>query len=136
MLDSSHKRQLAAKTGDTIVQAKMLHAMERHGYPKTTKTYHYMLLCMRQNLELERALDTLEIMKRANLVPGLLSYLAVIDMALHLREPSIACDMLDEAARLDTFREKDKVLYMQLLRCAAVEGHVSVADKVLLGRCH
>ncbi|KAL0142846.1 hypothetical protein V8B55DRAFT_1350665 [Mucor lusitanicus] len=115
--------QLAAKTGDTIVQAKMLHAMEQLGYHKTTKTYHYMLLCMRQNLELERALDTLETMKRANLVPGLLSYLTVIDMALHLREPSIACDILDEAEKLDTFREKDKVLYMQLLRCAAVEGH-------------
>lgn len=85
---------------------------------------------MRQNLELERALDTLETMKRANLVPGLLSYLTVIDMALHLREPSIACDILDEAEKLDTFREKDKVLYMQLLRCAAVEGHVSVMDSV------
>ncbi|KAL9544690.1 hypothetical protein PS6_008641 [Mucor atramentarius] len=118
--------QLAAKTGDTVVQAKMLHAMERHGYPKTTKTYHYMLLCMRQNLELERALDTLDIMENANLKPGLLSYLSVIDMALNLREPTIASDILDKAEKLDTFREKDKVLYMQLLRCAALKGHYDI----------
>lgn len=85
-----------------------------------------MLLCMRQNLELERALDTLDIMENANLTPGLLSYLSVIDMALNLREPTIASDILDKAEKLDTFREKDKVLYMQLLRCAALKGHVSM----------
>lgn len=84
-----------------------------------------MLLCMRQNLELERALDTLDIMENANLTPGLLSYLSVIDMALNLREPTIASDILEKAEKLDTFREKDKVLYMQLLRCAALKGHVS-----------
>lgn len=65
-------------------------------------------------------------MENANLKPGLLSYLSVIDMALNLREPTIASDILDKAEKLDTFREKDKVLYMQLLRCAALKGHVSM----------
>lgn len=118
-------QQLAAKTADTVLQAKILNAMERHGYPKTTKTYHCMFLCMRQSLELERALDTLELMKKENLVPGLLSYLSLIDMALHLRESTVASELLEEAEKLKTFREKDKTLYMQLLRCAAVDGHVS-----------
>lgn len=65
-------------------------------------------------------------MENANLTPGLLSYLSVIDMALNLREPTIASDILDKAEKLDTFREKDKALYMQLLRCAALKGHVSM----------
>ena len=80
-----------------MLQAKMLNAMERYGYPKTTKTYYFMLLSMRQNLELERALDTLEEMKKEKLVPGLLSYLSVFDMALHLREPAIASRVLERS---------------------------------------
>ncbi|KAI8636369.1 hypothetical protein BD408DRAFT_355777 [Parasitella parasitica] len=115
--------ELAAKIGDSILQAKILNAMERYGYSKTTKTYYYMFLCMRQNLELERALETLELMKGRDMVPGLLSYLSMIDIALQLREPTIASDLLEEVEKLETFREKDKMLYMRLLRCAAVEGH-------------
>lgn len=89
-----------------------------------------MLLSMRQNLELERALDTLEEMKKENLVPGLLSYLSVFDMALHLREPAIASRVLEEAEKLETFREKDKLLYMQLLRSAAIQGHVRIRKRI------
>ncbi|CEP15763.1 hypothetical protein [Parasitella parasitica] len=118
--------QLAAKAGDSTVQAKVLNTMEQYGYYKTIKTYHYMLLCMRQNLELERALETLEQMKEKNMVPGLLSYLSVIDMALHLHEPAVASELLEQAEKLDSFREEDKTLYMRLLRCAAVEGHYAL----------
>lgn len=80
---------------------------------------------MRESLELERALDTFDLMKTQNIVPGLLTYLSIIDMAVQLRQPEIASDLLKEAEKLPTFRVKDNFLYMHVLRSASYEGQVS-----------
>lgn len=84
---------------------------------------------MRENSELERALDTFELMKRQNITPGLLSYLCIIDLAVNLQQPDIASELLAEAEKLPTFREKDHHLYMHVLRCASVNGFVSAGAK-------
>jgi pentatricopeptide repeat protein len=117
-------KKYVARVGDTVTQARVLHAMEQSGLKPTSKTYHFMLLCMRENLELERALDTFDLMKKQKIVPGLLSYLTMIDLALNLQQPEMASDLLMEAEKLNTFREKDQSYYMQVLRCAAYNGFV------------
>lgn len=114
--------QITANSGDATSQAQILHAMIENGYKPTSKTYHLMLKCMRENSELERALDTFELMKKQNITPGLLSYLCIIDLAVNLQQPDIASDLLAEAEKLPTFREKDHNLYMRVLRCASVNG--------------
>lgn len=81
---------------------------------------------MRENIELERALDTFELMKRQNIVPGLLTYLDIIDMAVSLHQPDIASELLEQAEKLPTFRIKDRILYMHVLRCASLNGYVSI----------
>lgn len=80
---------------------------------------------MRENAELERALDTFELMRRQNITPGLLTYLSVIDMAINLHQPDIASQLLEQAEQLPTFREKDQFLYMHILRSASFHGYVS-----------
>lgn len=84
-----------------------------------------MLTCMRENLELERALDTFDLMKKQKIVPGLLTYLSIIDLAVNLRQPAIASELLQQAELLPTFRVKDQFLYMHVLRSASYEGQVS-----------
>jgi pentatricopeptide repeat protein len=116
---------LAARTGDSTSQAKILHRMQECGYELTSKTYYLMLLCMRENMELERALDTFDLMKKKNIEPGLLSYLSIIDLAVTLQQPGIASYLLEQAEKLSTFRQKDQFLYMHVLRSAALNGLVS-----------
>lgn len=89
---------------------------------------------MRENFELERALDTFELMKKQNITPGLLSYLCIIDLAVNLQQADIASELLAEAEKLPTFREKDHYLYMHVLRCASMNGLVSTKDKRFLTR--
>lgn len=79
---------------------------------------------MRENVELERALDTFDSMKKQNIEPGLLSYLSIIDLAVNMQQPDIASDLLAKAEKLSTFRVKDQFLYMHVLRCAAYNGMV------------
>jgi pentatricopeptide repeat protein len=98
--------------------------MEQYGHKPTSKTYHLMLQCMRENLELERALDMFDLMKRQKIQPGLLSYLCIIDLAVNLQQPDIASELLAEAEKLPTFRLKDQFLYMHVLRCASFNGLV------------
>ncbi|GAA5794788.1 hypothetical protein HPULCUR_000135 [Helicostylum pulchrum] len=119
--------QLVAKSGDAVTQAKILHYMENDGYKPTSKTYHLMLLCMRENAELERALDTFELMRRQNITPGLLTYLSVIDMAVNLHQPDIASQLLEQAEQLPTFREKDQIFYMHILRSASFHGFYEIS---------
>ncbi|KAI7894024.1 uncharacterized protein EV154DRAFT_415801 [Mucor mucedo] len=121
--------QLAAKSGNSTTQAHLLHRMEIHGYKPTSKTYHLMLACMRESLELERALDTFDLMKTQKIVPGLLTYLSIIDMAVQLRQPEIASDLLQEAEKLSTFRVKDNFLYMHVLRSASYEGQYQTTKR-------
>lgn len=80
---------------------------------------------MRENLELERALDIFDLMTKQKIVPGLLTYLSIIDLAVNLRQPDIASDLLEQAEKLPTFRAKDQFLYMHVLRSASFEGQVS-----------
>lgn len=106
--------------------------MEEHGYKPTSKTYHLTLLCMRENGELERALDTFDLMKRQKITPGLLSYLCIIDLAVILQQPDIASELLAEAEKLPTFRIKDQFLYMHVLRCASYNGFVKYINQTTL----
>lgn len=116
--------QSAALVGDAKLQAKILYRMEESGYCKTNKTYYYMILCMQKNLELERALDTLELMKKENMNIGLLNYINVIDLAIKLQSPSIAAELLKHVQDLNLLREQDKTIYLHLLRCAVMNSHV------------
>ncbi|KAI9341836.1 hypothetical protein BD770DRAFT_351853 [Pilaira anomala] len=119
--------QLAARTGDATTQARIIELMEKYGHKPTSKTYHLMLACMRENTELERALDTFELMKKQNIVPGLLTYLDIIDLAVNLHQPDVASELLEEAEKLPTFRIKDKFLYMHVLRSASSNGYYKIA---------
>lgn len=110
--------------GDSKLQAKLLYRMEASGHHKTSRTYYYMILCMQRNLELERALDTLKLMKKEKLDIGLLNYLNVTDLAIKLKHPSIAAELLGQAEDLNLLREQDQTIYLHLLRCAALKSDV------------
>jgi hypothetical protein len=79
---------------------------------------------MQKNMELERALDTLELMKKEKIGIGLLSYLNVIDMAIKLKHPSIAAELIGQVEDLNLLREQDQIIYLHLLRCAVLKSDV------------
>lgn len=82
---------------------------------------------MRENLELERALDTLDVMKKQSMQPSLLSYLDVLDIAFRLEEPTVAYDLLQEIEKFPEFHSRSNgQIYMNLLRSAAYSDNVSV----------
>ncbi|KAI8080785.1 uncharacterized protein B0P05DRAFT_539621, partial [Gilbertella persicaria] len=108
----------------------MLHYMEQSNYPKTTKTYYCMFLCMRETLELEHALDTIDIMKRDNIKMNLHSYATVIDMAVHLNEVEIAHQLLKEAEKLNEFGQQAGILYTSVLQLAAFNGHYTIVKDI------
>lgn len=83
---------------------------------------------MRQNGELERALDTLEEMQRRSIAPSVATLGLVFDMAVLFKEPKIAYDILQQAAAShehETFHTHATRMHHELLRCAATTGSVS-----------
>ncbi|KAI8372512.1 hypothetical protein EDC96DRAFT_542042 [Choanephora cucurbitarum] len=122
---------LAAHEGDSVLQSKIIHHMEQTGYPKTTKIYFLLILCMRETLEFERALDTLDQMKREKVPVSLSIYSILFDMAISLKDPAIACQMLKEAEQLKEFDQtKSKFNYMELLRLAALCDDIDVVRTI------
>ncbi|CAO3637007.1 unnamed protein product [Cunninghamella echinulata] len=119
----------AAKTGDSVLQAKILERMEAEGIYKTVKTYGFMILCMRNNLELERALDTIEAMEKLQLIPSLNSYLVVIDLCILANEPSLAYNMLKKAEETYELTERQNHYYMGILRCAVLSDDLKVVQE-------
>lgn len=99
--------------------------MESEGIYKTVKTYGFMILCMRNNLELERALDTIEAMEKLQLTPSLNSYLVVIDLCILANEPSLAYNILKKAEETYELTERQNHYYMGILRCAVLSDDVS-----------
>ncbi|KAI8393853.1 uncharacterized protein BYT42DRAFT_488631 [Radiomyces spectabilis] len=118
---------LAAQAGDAILQAEVLARMEKYDIKPTKKSYMCMIWCMRNNMELERALDTLDVMEQQKIEPSVTSYLHIIDLAVHSAQSAVAYYLLQKAEHLPEFAAKDKYLYMQVLRCAAVNDDYTIA---------
>ncbi|KAI8983587.1 hypothetical protein BDB01DRAFT_743616 [Pilobolus umbonatus] len=117
----------AAHQGDSILQGYILHLMEKYGLEKTTKVYHYMISCMRENFEFERALDTLNMMKKRNIPASVSIYKDLIDMAVQLRELEIASLLIKDLEQLESKSEVADELYLKVLRCAAFTGDYPIA---------
>ncbi|KAI8365593.1 hypothetical protein BD560DRAFT_401995 [Blakeslea trispora] len=126
--DFYHKAlMLAARSGDSVLQSDILHHMEQTGYPKTTKIYSLLILCMRESLELEHALDTIDLMKREKVPISLSIYATLFDMAITLRHPKIAYQILNEAQQLKQFdTQKNEFSYSELLRLATLCDEIDI----------
>ncbi|KAG0736965.1 hypothetical protein G6F57_012540 [Rhizopus arrhizus] len=122
--------QLAARFGNSTLQAELLLHMEYYGYPKTSKTYHYMLTCMRENMELERALDTIEHMKKQEIEPSTLSYIGIIHLAVLLQQPRTAYELLCSAKQLSDFPWHDEFLFLQVLRSSAYHNEYDIVKTI------
>ncbi|ORZ00659.1 hypothetical protein BCR43DRAFT_485595 [Syncephalastrum racemosum] len=123
---------LAAGLGDSELQARILEKMHDYKYPMTSKVYQKLFFCMRQNGELERALDTLEEMKRKSIAPSVSTLGLVFDIAILYKEPKIAYDLLQQAAAShehETFHTHAIRMHHELLRCAATNGSYEVVKK-------
>ncbi|KAI9257702.1 hypothetical protein BY458DRAFT_441187 [Sporodiniella umbellata] len=117
--------KLAARFGNSSLQASLLLYMEKYGFEKTSKTYRYMLSCMRENSELERALDTIQEMKDNNMEPSALSYLEIVQLAVLMRQPLVAFELLCSAKRMDEYPGHSEFLHLSILRSAAYHGEVN-----------
>ncbi|CAO3661355.1 unnamed protein product [Rhizopus stolonifer] len=118
--------QLAARFGHSTLQAKLLLYMEKYGIPRTTKTYRYIFSCMRENMELERALDTFSELKKLNIRPSALSYLDIIHLAVLVNQPLVAFDLLCSAKHIEDYPGHDEFLYLAVLRSAAYNNEYGV----------
>ncbi|KAI7906506.1 uncharacterized protein BX663DRAFT_427445 [Cokeromyces recurvatus] len=118
--------ELAATLHDPILQGKILHYLELSNHKKSAKTYHYMLLCMRETFELERALDTLDMMKKERIKPILSSYINVVDMAIQVQQSHLAFQLLEDIEHLDLFKDYDRSIYLHALRCAAYNSNYDI----------
>jgi pentatricopeptide repeat protein len=93
--------------------------MERHGYKKTPVIYNAFLKCAKENMELERAIDILDEMKKCSIKPSMSSYSELIDLAVTFEEPEIAYELLLSAKLLKDFAEYEEPLYLNVLRSAS-----------------
>lgn len=84
-----------------------------------------MLTCMRENMELERALDTIEHMKKQEIEPSTLSYIGIIHLAVLLQQPRTAYELLCSAKQLSDFPWHDEFLFLQVLRSSAYHNEVT-----------
>ncbi|KAI9496660.1 hypothetical protein BDB00DRAFT_757936 [Zychaea mexicana] len=129
---------LSARFAEARLQARILEEMKGAGYDiKTIAVYSYMIRCMRNNGEIERALDTVEAMRKENISLTLFICQQLMDMSIELNHPDIAYELLKEGVMLNFFTEHHHHIYMDLLRCAALNGsHVIVKDlwQVVLDR--
>lgn len=99
--------------------------MDSDGIFKTVKTYSIMIQCMRKNLEIERALDTIEEMEKLKLTPSLSAYLNVAELCILANESSMAYSMLKKAELYYELTGNQNHYYMLSLRCAVLSDDVS-----------
>ncbi|ORE00867.1 hypothetical protein BCV72DRAFT_246357 [Rhizopus microsporus var. microsporus] len=111
--------ELAGSLGEPVLQAHILQYMERHGYKKTPIIYNAFLKCAKENMELERAIDILDEMKKCNIKPSMSSYSELIDLAVTFEEPETAYELLLSAKLLKDFAEYEEPLYLNVLRSAS-----------------
>ncbi|CAO3641536.1 unnamed protein product [Cunninghamella blakesleeana] len=119
-----------AKEGDSVFLAKVLDKMDSDGIFKTSKTYSIMIRCMRNNLELERALDTVEEMEKLKLIPSLNAYLDVAELCVLANESSLAYSILRKAELSYELTEKQNHYYMLSLRCAVLSDDYKVLKDI------
>ncbi|KAI8877342.1 hypothetical protein K501DRAFT_260588 [Backusella circina FSU 941] len=120
-----HQKALrfAAKAGDADVQAEVLESMAQCGIPKTGSVYRSMLMCMANNMELEHALDTMDEMKRNKVAISAHSYYDIIDLAVRLKQPALAFELLEEVKGMEVNEDKRIFFNMHVLRCAVLSGN-------------
>ncbi|KAI9028992.1 hypothetical protein CLU79DRAFT_696360 [Phycomyces nitens] len=117
---------LAGRFGDSILQGEILNEMEASEYPKTHRTYQEMIFCMRNNEELEHAMDTFETMKREGINPSLLVYMSMINLSMTCNYPSLAYELLNSASKQIGYEKSHDRLYMDILRAAAFNGEYDI----------
>ncbi|KAI8342342.1 hypothetical protein BC941DRAFT_138672 [Chlamydoabsidia padenii] len=101
--------------------------MRIYGYERTPKTYNMIMNCISNNLEIERAFDTLDEMEALGITPQGSTYLYVAKLCLRMNEPVMVFDML---AKLESVGETtDPMWYMEALRCAVLcDDYTSVKN--------
>lgn len=80
-------------------------------------------------MELERAIDILDEMKKCNIKPSMSSYSELIDLAVTFEEPEIAYELLLSAKLLKDFAEYEEPLYLNVLRSASYHYKVWLYNK-------
>lgn len=101
--------------------------METYGHKRTAETYDMIIKCAAKNLEFERALDTLDEMKKLGIAPLDTTFMNVLVLAVEYNSPSIAFDILENMEALG--KVPDPNWCMMALRCAAVYDHVRTTMK-------